>query len=606
MDISDFGIVNWGKDAEADEMIDTLFGSGTKSSKQTKLTKKRKHSANVPEAVTQRHSEAESSEIKKQKKERKTKEVIPRPVEADGGIEQSKKRQHTEDKSPVKQQKILQHPEASEKSKKRKRERSVKKQVETSDSSVKSSVIDHNSVVTSVEADGGIKQSKKRQHTEDKSPEKQQKILQRPEATEKPKKKRKRERNIKKQVETSDSSVKTSVIDHNSVVTSSQKEKKMKKKSTPTPEVPDQSDDNNIPKKSRKNKYYHLALATRNEPENDSVNKEESSPVKDNVKKKNKKSKRNSTPIESNVEEANNKKRSDSSTRPDVNDSNNGKSQKALSLKNSKEGAKEEHKVFKPSSFNVSKLRHVLADQSLDCELGETEANVKSKPVVEKSPKLKGLKERMMEQLESARFRHLNEQLYTTTGSEAFTLFRHDKHAFNVYHEGFRHQVAKWPDNPLDRVVQYVKGNPESHVVADFGCGDAKLAESVPNKVHSFDLVAVNPRVTACDMSHIPLPAESVDIGVFCLSLMGTNLIDYLLEAHRVLKLGGVLIVAEVISRFEKLSVFVRNMEKLGFILIEKDKSNKMFVWFELKKAAGYDTDFLPKLVLQPCLYKKR
>jgi len=40
-------------------------------------------------------------------------------------------------------------------------------------------------------------------------------------------------------------------------------------------------------------------------------------------------------------------------------------------------------------------------------------------------------------------------------------------------------------------------------VVADFGCGDAKIARSVPNIVHSFDLVALNKHVTACDMAHV-------------------------------------------------------------------------------------------------------
>ena len=39
-------------------------------------------------------------------------------------------------------------------------------------------------------------------------------------------------------------------------------------------------------------------------------------------------------------------------------------------------------------------------------------------------------------------------------------------------------------------------------MVADFGCGDAKIAGSLPNVVHSYDLVAVNEHVTACDMTH--------------------------------------------------------------------------------------------------------
>lgn len=76
-------------------------------------------------------------------------------------------------------------------------------------------------------------------------------------------------------------------------------------------------------------------------------------------------------------------------------------------------------------------------------------------------------------------------------------------------------------------------------MVADFGCGDAKLARTFPdNKIHSFDLVAVNQHVTAGDMAHTSLANGSVDIVVFCLSLMGTNLQSFIKEANRVLKIG--------------------------------------------------------------------
>lgn len=75
-------------------------------------------------------------------------------------------------------------------------------------------------------------------------------------------------------------------------------------------------------------------------------------------------------------------------------------------------------------------------------------------------------------------------------------------------------------------------------MIADFGCGEAGLAKSVKQTVHSFDLVAANELVTACDMAHVPLEDSSVDVAVFCLSLMGTNLHDFLTEANRVLKIG--------------------------------------------------------------------
>jgi ribosomal RNA-processing protein 8 len=73
-------------------------------------------------------------------------------------------------------------------------------------------------------------------------------------------------------------------------------------------------------------------------------------------------------------------------------------------------------------------------------------------------------------------------------------------------------------------------------IVADFGCGEARLAQSVKNKVHSFDFVATNEHVTECDMKNVPLKADTCDIAVFCLSLMGKNVVDFVTEANRILK----------------------------------------------------------------------
>jgi hypothetical protein len=51
-----------------------------------------------------------------------------------------------------------------------------------------------------------------------------------------------------------------------------------------------------------------------------------------------------------------------------------------------------------------------------------------------------------------------------------------------------------------------------------------------------------------CDMANVPLKSKTVDVAVFCLSLMGTNLADFLREAHRALKDVGILKIAEVRS----------------------------------------------------------
>lgn len=50
------------------------------------------------------------------------------------------------------------------------------------------------------------------------------------------------------------------------------------------------------------------------------------------------------------------------------------------------------------------------------------------------------------------------------------------------YHRGFREQVEKWPVHPLDIIIDWLGKYPKARV-ADFGCGEARLAATVPNKV---------------------------------------------------------------------------------------------------------------------------
>lgn len=61
-------------------------------------------------------------------------------------------------------------------------------------------------------------------------------------------------------------------------------------------------------------------------------------------------------------------------------------------------------------------------------------------------------------------------------------------------------------------------------------------------KVRSFDLVKVNDLVEVCDMANVPLDDDSVDIVIFCLSLMGTNFLAFVREACRYTKLQYLLL----------------------------------------------------------------
>lgn len=158
-------------------------------------------------------------------------------------------------------------------------------------------------------------------------------------------------------------------------------------------------------------------------------------------------------------------------------------------------------------------------------------------------------------------------------------------------------------------------------MVADLGCGDARLAQTLQDKhtVYSYDLVSVNPLVTACDIAHLPLADKSVDVVVFCLSLMGTNIGEFLREANRILKVGGHLKIAEVRSRFqdkneenmkekekEGFKKFLSVLKDSGFKIIHKDFSNTMFLLLEGVKMERELGDLDETYSIKPCLYKKR
>ena len=91
---------------------------------------------------------------------------------------------------------------------------------------------------------------------------------------------------------------------------------------------------------------------------------------------------------------------------------------------------------------------------------------------------------------------------------------------------------------------------------------------------------------------------------------MGTNFPDFLVEANRVIKPGGTLFVAEVLSRFQDVNQFVKMIRKqVGFKALKVTKLKDFFYVMifqrsetatELKRSEDFSAQ------LKPCMYKKR
>ena len=222
----------------------------------------------------------------------------------------------------------------------------------------------------------------------------------------------------------------------------------------------------------------------------------------------------------------------------------------------------------------------------------------------EKIGKLKG---KLQKKMDASQFRHINEKLYTTTGKEAMEMFSKKPELFEIYHRGFTSQVEKWEVNPVDRIIDRITKRGVDQVVADFGCGDAKIAQTLPNAVFSFDLVKHNEHVIVANSTNVPLGDKSTDIAVFCLSLMGTDFKNFIREARRVLRSKGHLIIAEVSSRVPNISEFVQGIEELGFSILEQNEPNSYFIELVFKKTKPKENKGkFEGLTLKPCSYKKR
>ncbi|KAK6529016.1 25S rRNA (adenine645-N1)-methyltransferase [Orbilia ellipsospora] len=226
--------------------------------------------------------------------------------------------------------------------------------------------------------------------------------------------------------------------------------------------------------------------------------------------------------------------------------------------------------------------------------------------IQQKASMLTPLQEKMRQKLSGARFRHLNQLLYTTPSQDSLALFKTQPEMFTDYHAGFRQQVESWPENPVDIYIKrlFARGKlresgfrsskhkanfissanasplgskgfqdamesvplPRAKdgftTVIDLGCGEAALAKAITSakprpkiKVNSYDLHAPNALITVADIANLPLRDGSVDVAIFCLALMGTNWLNMVEEAVRVVRYGGEVWIAEIKSRFARTKI---------------------------------------------------
>jgi len=182
-------------------------------------------------------------------------------------------------------------------------------------------------------------------------------------------------------------------------------------------------------------------------------------------------------------------------------------------------------------------------------------------------------------------FSAMNQRFNSSKSSTMHDRLEKDPEEFYLYHTLYRKARETWTEIPFQVIAEQINKRPD-WVIGDFGCGEALLSKSVRNKVYSFDHVAINPSVMACDMSNTGLNPEILDVAVFSLSLMGVNWADYLKEAYRLLRAGGLLKIAEPASSWSDDSFIAlkKGIESAGFERLGDGKLSSKFIYFNAVK----------------------
>jgi hypothetical protein len=191
-------------------------------------------------------------------------------------------------------------------------------------------------------------------------------------------------------------------------------------------------------------------------------------------------------------------------------------------------------------------------------------------------------------------FSRMNSRWYASPSEETHTRLTASPEEWAHYHTMYRQLRETWPVVPYQEEVRWLSER-TGLVVGDFGCGEALLGKSVAelHKVHSFDHVAIDDTVTACDLAKVPLGDAVLDVAIFSLSLMGSNFTSYIREAHRCLRLDGRLHIWEPTAYFEDVAAFTSKLSKLGFDVMAPETEGAFTRIAALRNARRPDPDLV-------------
>ena len=216
-----------------------------------------------------------------------------------------------------------------------------------------------------------------------------------------------------------------------------------------------------------------------------------------------------------------------------------------------------------------------------------------SKPEI-KTKKAEGEIKEERQQRAQSELSQLNKEYKSKKSQNLNTYFKENPEKWKEYHKISKENEASFPEEeiPRNKMIKYLENLPgkKNKVVADLGCGFAEINQHFKDnsrfEFHNFDHYSDNDMVVSRDIKNTGLEDYSIDIAILSLAMWGSNCIDYLKEAYRILDTSGTLLIAEAFKRWNKeldengtpINRLVKMLKENNFTIIEKIENKFMFI----------------------------
>ena len=181
---------------------------------------------------------------------------------------------------------------------------------------------------------------------------------------------------------------------------------------------------------------------------------------------------------------------------------------------------------------------------------------------------------------------NIHQKASTSSSSHMNEYFRSNPDKWREYHSIREENKKEWVEDPINVIAEKLNKN-RHQVIADLGCGMNQLKTLVKSysQWYSFDHYSDDETVIKADISDLReyLQDNSVDAAVFCMSLWGTNYMDYIKESYRYLKSGGIVYITEPKDKINQ-SELIGGATQIGFEIISIDFERNGKSYIEFKK----------------------